>query len=126
MTPLHQNSQTSLGPWEWAFSRPGTCRRGHGAGSPTQQYDFFAEQTLKISVYFMQWIKSYSNFTARQTDRRTIYIPVCMGKIVFCMHSSFKSRLRPLCYAKSNSQTIISAQTYSRREEGLLEQLQVD
>ena len=28
MTPLHQNSQTSSGPWEWAFSRPGTCRRG--------------------------------------------------------------------------------------------------
>ena len=28
MTPLHQNSQTSSFPWEWAFSRPGTCRRG--------------------------------------------------------------------------------------------------
>ena len=67
MTPLHQNSQTSLGPWEWAFSRPGTCRRD-GAGSPTQQYNIFAEQTLKISVYFMQQIKSYSIFTARQTD----------------------------------------------------------
>ena len=40
----------------------------HGAGSPTQQYYFFAEQTLKISVYFMQQIKSYSIFTVRHTD----------------------------------------------------------
>ena len=32
---------------------------------------FFAEQTLKISVYFMQRIKSYSIFTVRQTDRHT-------------------------------------------------------
>ena len=37
------------------------------AGSPTQQYNFFAAQTVKISVYFMQRIKSYSIFTARQT-----------------------------------------------------------
>ena len=43
----------------------------HGAGSPAQQYDFFAEQTLKISLYFMQRIKSYSIFTARQTNRQT-------------------------------------------------------
>ena len=110
--PHCTKTQTSLGPSEWA--------------SPTQQYNLFAEQTLKFSVYFMQWIKSYYIFTARQTDRRTFSIPVCMGKIFFYMHSSFKSRLRPLCYAKNNSQTIISAQTYSRREEGLLEQLQVD
>ena len=40
----------------------------HGAGSPTQQYDVVVELTMKISVYFMQRIKSYSIFTARQTD----------------------------------------------------------
>ena len=64
------------------FPDQGPVGGANGAGSPTQQYDLFAEQTLKTSVYFMQWI--------------------------------------------NNSQTIISAQTYSRREEGLLEQLQVD
>ena len=84
---MRQNSQTSSGPWKWAFSRPGTWRRvrAHGAGSPTQHYDFFAEQTLKISVYFMQRIKSYSIFTARQThrqtDRCTFCIPICTGEI---------------------------------------------
>ena len=48
------------------FPDQGTVGGAHGAGSPTQQYDYFAEQTLKISVYFMQWIKSYSIFTDRQ------------------------------------------------------------
>ena len=43
----------------------------HGAGSPIQQYDFFVEQTLKISINFMQRIKSYSIFTIRQTDTQT-------------------------------------------------------
>ena len=54
----HQNSKTSSGPgpWEWAFSRPGA----HGAGSPNQQFNFFAEQTLKIPLNFIQRIKSYS------------------------------------------------------------------
>ena len=66
MTPLPKNSQTSLGPWEWAFSRQGPGGGAHGASSSTQQYDFFAEQTLKISIYLIQWIKSYSIFTARQ------------------------------------------------------------
>ena len=66
MIPLHQNSQTSLVPWKRAFSRPGT----HGGGSPTQQYDFFAEQSLKISVYFMRQIKSFPFYcqTLRQKD----------------------------------------------------------
>ena len=50
------------------FPGQGPVGGAHGAGSPTQQYDFFAEQTLKISVYFMQRIKSYSIFTVRQTD----------------------------------------------------------
>ena len=53
------------------FPDQGPVGGAHGAGSPTQQYDFFAEQTLKISVYFMQRIKSYSIFTVRQTDRHT-------------------------------------------------------
>ena len=56
------------------FPGQGPVGAAHGAGSPNQQYDFFAEQTLKISVYFMQRIKSYSIFTARQTDRRTFCI----------------------------------------------------
>ena len=47
-----------------------------GASSQTQQYDFFAEQTLKISVYFMQQIKKYFIFTFRQTD--TFCIPTYM------------------------------------------------
>ena len=53
------------------FPDQGPVGGAHGASSPTQQYDFFAEQTLKISVYFMQQIKSYSIFTVRQTDRHT-------------------------------------------------------
>ena len=40
MIPLHQNSQTSLGPLEWAFSRPGTWWRG-----PWSQ---LTEQTIQI------------------------------------------------------------------------------
>ena len=44
---------------------------GHGAGSLTQQYNSYAEQNLKFSVYFMQQIKSYAIFTFRQTHRRT-------------------------------------------------------
>ena len=50
------------------FPDQGPVVGAHGADSPTQQYDFFAEQKLKISVFFMQQIKSYSIFTARQTD----------------------------------------------------------
>ena len=53
------------------FPGQGPVGGAHGASSPTQQYDFFAEQTLKISVYFMQRIKSYSIFTIRQTHRQT-------------------------------------------------------
>ena len=49
------------------FPDQGPVGGAHGASSPTQQYDFFAEQTLKILVYFMQRIKSYSIFTFRQT-----------------------------------------------------------
>jgi len=50
------------------FPDQGPGGGAHGAGSPTQQYDIFAKQTLKYSVYFMQRIKSYSIFAARQTD----------------------------------------------------------
>ena len=53
------------------FPGQGPVGGAHGVSSPTQQYDFFAEQTLKISVYFMQRIKSYSIFTIRQTHRQT-------------------------------------------------------
>ena len=79
------------------FPGQGPVGGAHGASSPTQQYDFFAEQTLKISVYFMQRIKSYSIFTVRQTDRqtdrhtdtqthrRTFCIPICTGEIFFYM-----------------------------------------
>ena len=70
--------------WSGSFPDEGPGAGAHGASSPTQQYDFFAEQTLKISVYFMQQIKSYSIFTARQTHRRTLCIPICKGKIFFC------------------------------------------
>ena len=64
MTPLHQNSRTSLGPWEWAFSRPGTYWRGPWSRLTYPTIWLFVEQTLNISVYFMQLIKSYSIFTA--------------------------------------------------------------
>ena len=57
--------------WNGPFPDQGPGGGAHGAGSPTQQYNFFAEQTLKISVYFMQRIKSYSIFTVRHTDRQT-------------------------------------------------------
>ena len=67
MTPLHQNLQTSSGPWEWAFSRPGTYRRGPWSRLTYPTIRLFAEQTLKISVYFMLRIKSYSILTTRQT-----------------------------------------------------------
>ena len=50
------------------FPDQGPGGGAHGASSLTQQYNFFAEQSLKISVCFMQLIKSYSIFTARQTD----------------------------------------------------------
>ena len=64
MTTLHQNSRTSLGPWEWAFSRPGTYWRGPWSRLTYPTIWLFVEQTLNISVYFMQLIKSYSIFTA--------------------------------------------------------------
>ena len=53
--------------WSGSFPDEGPGAGAHGASSPTQQYDFFAEQTLKSSVYFMQQIKSYSIFYC-QTD----------------------------------------------------------
>ena len=53
------------------FPDQGPGGGAHGAGSVTQQYHFFAEQTLKISPYFMPRIKSYSIFTFRHTDRPT-------------------------------------------------------
>ena len=84
MTPMHQNSQTSSCPWEWAFSRPGTCRRGPWSWLTYPTYNFFAEQTLKISVYFMQRIKSYSIFTVRQTHRQMhILHPYMHGRYFF-------------------------------------------
>ena len=55
----------------------------HGPSSLNQQYAFFAAQTLKISVYFIQWIKSYSIFTFRHTDRCTFCIPRCTGNIFY-------------------------------------------
>ena len=60
------------------FPDQGPGGGAHGASSLTQQYNFFAEQTLKISVCFMQQIKSYSIFTAR---RCTFCIPIFSGKI---------------------------------------------
>ena len=53
------------------FPDQGPIRGAHKANSPTQQYNFLAEQTLKFSVYFMQQIKRYSISTARHTDRQT-------------------------------------------------------
>ena len=66
--PIAPKLTNYLGPWKWAFSRPGTW-----CWEPWRQFTYstiqlFAEQTLKISVYFRQQIKSYSIFTARQTD----------------------------------------------------------
>ena len=59
------------------FPDQGPAGGAHGASSPTQQCDFFAEQTLKISVYFMQHIKIHSIFTARQTDTQTDRCTFC-------------------------------------------------
>ena len=42
----------------------------------------FHAQTLKISVYFMQQIKSYSIFIFRQTHRHTFCIPMCMTRFL--------------------------------------------
>ena len=107
------------------FPGQGPVGEAHGAGSPTQQYNFFAEQTLKISVYFMQQIKSYSIFTVRQTDRhtdrqthrqtdtqtdrhtdrRTFCIPICTGEIFFYMeiytfqNTTWVSELRSLTHS---------------------------
>ena len=89
MTPVHQTHKLVRVLGNGPFPGQGPVEGAHGAGSPTQQYDFFAEQTLKISVYFMQRIKSYSIFTVRQTDtqtdRRTFCIPICTGEIFFYM-----------------------------------------
>ena len=58
-----------LGNGPFLDKEPGVV--GHGAISLTQQYNSYAEQNLKFSVYFMQQIKSYAIFTFRQTHRRT-------------------------------------------------------
>ena len=75
------------------FPGQGPVGGAHGAGSPTQQYDFFAEQTLKISVYFMQRIKSYSIFTVRQTDTQThILHPYMHGRDFFLYGNLYLSQ----------------------------------
>ena len=94
--------------WNGPFPDQGPGGGAHGAGSPIQQYNFFAEQTMKISVYFMQRIKSYSIFTARQThrqtDRCTFCIPICTGEIFFYMeiytfhYTTFLCSLRSLTH----------------------------
>ena len=113
MTPLHQISQTSLGPWEWAFSIPGTVGGAHAASLPTQQYNFFVEQTPNISVYFMQGIKSHSIFTTRQTHRQTdahfasgrdFYL---YGNLYLLLHCSFIRLAQSLTlFVKDNRMTL--------------------
>ena len=50
----------------------------------------------------MQWIKSYSIFTARQTDRCTFCIPICKGKIFsFWNFISFITLHSFVCFAHS-------------------------
>ena len=84
MTPLHQNTQTSLGPWEWAFSRPGTWRRSPWSQLtyPTvwlfcwanpENFSLFHAADQKLFHFYCQ--------THRQTDRRTFCIPICTGEI---------------------------------------------
>ena len=72
MIPLHQNSQTSLGPLEWAFSRPGTWWR-----DPWSQ---LTEQTIQI--IFISCSKS-KVVPILLPDRHTFCIPICAGKIFF-------------------------------------------
>ena len=67
-----------------SFPDQGPAWGAHGAGLLNQQYDFFAEETLKILVYFMLWIKSYSIFAFRQTHWCTS-LGICMGKIFLYM-----------------------------------------
>ena len=119
MTPLHQNSQTSLGPWEWAFSRPGTCRRGPWSQLtyPTirlfcwanpENFSLFHAVDQKLFHFYRQ------TDTDRQTHRRTFCIPICTGEIFFYMeiytfhNTTWVSELRSLTHFVCEGLTIPS------------------
>ena len=111
MTPMHQNSQTSSGPWEWAFSRPGTCRRGPWSRLtyPTIQlfcwanpenFSLFHAVDQKLFHFYRQTDRQ----TDRYTDRHTFCIPICTGEIFFYMeiytfhNTTWVSELRSLTH----------------------------
>ena len=104
------------------FPDQGPVGGAHGAGSPTQQYYIFAEQTLKISVYFMSLIKSYSIFTARQTHRQMHILHLCMHGQDFFLYGNLYLSLhyvRLLCSLTFVKDKFLSMTVFKPRTSGI-------
>jgi len=85
MTPLHPNSQTSSCPWEWAFSRPGTCRRGPWSQLTYPTIWLFCWANPENFSLFHSVDQKLFHFY-RQTHRQMhILHPYMHSKIFFCM-----------------------------------------
>ena len=95
MTSQHQNSQSSLGPWKWAFCRPDTWWRGpwNRLTYPTIQLLSLANPE-KFSMFHALFKKLFIFYF--QTDRCTFYIHICMGRFLLCRNVYFSLHCVPL------------------------------
>ena len=81
MTPLHQNSQTSLGPWKQVFSRPGTWWRGPWSRLTYSTIWLFCWANPEIFSLFCAMYQTLFNFYC-QTDRHILH-PYMHGQDFF-------------------------------------------